>query len=230
MFKNLLNFWKGKEFMTQVLDEFGAMLNDAHAMYNWIGLALLKGQEKDDLADRVYALDLQINGREKDIRRQVVKHLAMQPSVDVGACLILMSVVKDAERLGDYSKNLLEITELLKEPANHRLFHDFFWDSFERINGTFSLCREAFVNSDEEKARRIMDEGHAVTHQCDEIIEKLAASSLSANEAVCAALMARYFKRIMAHLMNISSSVVMPITDIDFSGSEKAQEGTHSGS
>ena len=48
------------------------------------------------------------------------------------------------------------------------------------------------------------------------IIEELAKSNLSTNEAVCFTLMARYYKRIAAHLTNIATSVILPLTDLDY--------------
>ena len=51
---------------------------------------------------------------------------------------------------------------------------------------------------------------------CDEIVKKLAQSDLTVNEAVCFALIARHFKRITSHLTNIATSVVLPLSDIDY--------------
>ena len=48
------------------------------------------------------------------------------------------------------------------------------------------------------------------------IIAKLAKSDLPVNAAVCFTLMARYFKRITAHLTNIATSVILPLTDLDY--------------
>ena len=38
------------------------------------------------------------------------------PGVDVPACLVLMSVVKDAERIGDYCKNVLDAAKSEAQP------------------------------------------------------------------------------------------------------------------
>jgi phosphate transport system protein len=221
MFKNFMNFWKGEKFLSQVVDEFGTMLENAQTMFQEVGAFLLKGEKRQDLSKRIYALDKKINSRERDIRRRIVKHLAIQPDEDVGSCLVLMSVVKDAERLGDYCKNFLEAAELIKEPADRKPYQDRFSELFTQVDQTFNLCRDAFVNSDEEKAKRIMKSERKIGAQFDRTIEKLATSSLPPNEAVCSALIARYFKRIVAHLSNIASSVVVPVSDIDFSEKEK---------
>jgi phosphate uptake regulator len=46
--------------------------------------------------------------------------------------------------------------------------------------------------------------------------KELAKSEMSVNEAVCFTLIARYFKRIVAHLVNIATSVVLPLSDLDY--------------
>ena len=33
MFKNILDFWQGKDFLTQVLTDFGEMLSEAQTMF-----------------------------------------------------------------------------------------------------------------------------------------------------------------------------------------------------
>jgi hypothetical protein len=51
---------------------------------------------------------------------------------------------------------------------------------------------------------------------CDSVVVELAHSDLSVNEAVCFTLLARYFKRIVAHLVNIATSVILPLSDLDY--------------
>src|SRR4030042_4760667 len=124
MFKNLLSFWKGKDFLVQVLEDFKIMLDDSETMFEAVCAQLLVGKEKGGLKEKIYEIDKQVNNLQKEIRKRIVEHLTLQPTVNVNACLILMSVVKDAERLGDYSKNLYEVTELLAEPIDRTLFRD----------------------------------------------------------------------------------------------------------
>jgi len=108
MFKNLLHFWKGKDFLSQVLEEFKSMLDDAQIMFDSVCRKLIDNKKEPGLKDKVYSIDKRVNDLQRDIRKRVIEHLSLQPSVDVPTCLLLMSVVKDAERLGDYAKNLYE--------------------------------------------------------------------------------------------------------------------------
>jgi len=216
MFDNLLSFWKGKDFLNEVLKEFEMMLNDTEEMFRQVCRKLLEGKSEANLKDRIYKIDREVNRLEKEIRKRIITHLSIQGNVDVPMSLILMSVVKDAERIGDYAKNLFEVTELLTQPLDKKIFEDLFDGMDKAILQEFSETRAAFIESDKKTARSVLDIERKIVLKCDEAIEKLAKSSYSINVAVCLTLLARYFKRIAAHLANISSSVVMPIQELDF--------------
>lgn len=223
MFKNLLQFWKGKDFLRRVSEEFKDMLEDAQTMFDSVCRKLIDGKEEPGLKDKVYAIDKQVNDLQRNIRKRVIEHLSLRPSSDVPTCLLLMSVVKDAERLGDYAKNLYEITAIIEKPMNKKKYIELF-DGIEReISELFKETIRAFIDSDEAKAAKAWDYKTKITKRCDQIIGKLAGSGLSVNESVCFTLMARYFKRITAHLTNIATSVILPLTDLDYFDREKRE-------
>jgi len=216
MFTNLLSFWKGKDFLAQVLEDFKAMLDDSEAMFQSVCARLLDNKDEPGLKGRIYEVDKKVNVLQKDIRKRIVEHLALQPSVDTTACLLLMSVVKDAERLGDYAKNLLEVTELLEKPIDKDSFSQYFDGADKEVLDLFNHTKRAFLEMDLDMAHLAWDYEKRIAKGCDEIVRKVAQSNLTVNEAVCFALIARYFKRIVAHLVNIATSVVLPLSDLDY--------------
>lgn len=217
MFKNLLQFWKGKDFLSQVLNEFKEMLNDTHQMFDSVCRRLIEQEEEEGLEERVYTIDKKVNNLEKDIRKRIVEHLAIQPSVELSTSLLLMSVVKDAERLGDYSKNLLEVTKILQGPLDKEKYLQFFDNIVEDIGKLFNITKKAFIESDKKKAALAWDYEVKLVKGCDLIIDRVAKSSqLPVNTAVAFALIARYFKRLTAHLANIATSVIVPLDEIDY--------------
>lgn len=216
MFKNLLQFWKGKDFLTEVLEGFKTMLEDTREMFDSVCKRLLYNEKEPGLEDKVYAIDKNVNKLQRNIRKRIIEHLSIQPSVDVSTSLLLMSVVKDAERLGDYSKNLLEVARLLKNPMDMKKYRDLFGNIEKDIADLFRKTKEAFIESDEAKANLSWEYETRISKRCDEIIEKVAKGSLPTNEAVCFVLMARYFKRLTAHLSNIGTSVILPLSDLDY--------------
>ena len=216
MFRNLLSFWKGKDFLAQVFEEFRSMLDDAEIMFKVACGRLLDNVDEPGLKQRIYDIDQKVNCLQKDIRKRVVEHLSLQPTVDVAACLVLMSVVKDAERLGDYCKNLYEVTELLEKPLNRELFTNYFDGIDKDILTLFEQTKGAFIDADEEKARLTWEYKTRLTKDCNRIVSELVKCDLSVNEAVCMVLIARYFKRLISHLVNIATSVILPLSDLDY--------------
>ena len=120
MFKNLISFWKGKDFVSQVMSDFTLMLDHSENIYTMVTQALLENKTTDDLKDNVYKIDIKINKLQRSIRTRIVEHITLQPSINTNTCLCLMSVIKDAERIGDYTKNLYEVIELLDKPIDRQ--------------------------------------------------------------------------------------------------------------
>jgi phosphate uptake regulator len=206
------------------MDDFKIMLDDTELMFTSVCNQLIEGTQEPGLKDKIYKIDKKVNSLQREIRRRIVEHLTLQPTVDVNVCLLLMSVVKDAERLGDYCKNLYGVTELLDKPVNKTVFGQYFDGLDKEILDLFGQTRDAFIEADEEKARSAWDYHRRINKTCDKIVETLVRSDLTVNEAVCFALIARYFKRIVSHLVNIATSVVLPLSDLDYFDESKAEE------
>ncbi len=224
MFKNLMQFWKGKGFLNEVLDEFKGMLEETEEMFNSVCKKLIHSQEEEGLKEKIYSIDKKVNKLERKIRKRVVEHLSLQPSVEVPVSLLLMSVVKDAERLGDYAKNLFEVNSLLREPLDKAKYEKLFDGIDQEILELFKKTKEAFLESNEDQAASSWAARKEIGERSEEIIKKLSTGDLSVNEAVCFTLMARYFKRLAAHLTNIATSVILPISDLDYYARDKLQE------
>jgi len=216
MFANLSRFWKGGAFVAKALEEFKEMLDSTETMYTLVRGRLLEEAQVPDLEEKIREIDKGVNDAQRDIRKRIVEHLSLQPTVDVNACLLLMSVVKDAERLGDYAKNLYEVTQLQDKPMDVELFRRYFDNLDKEVSTLFQLTREAFVESDETKAQMAWGYENKVAKWCDNVVKEVAKSDMSVNEAVCFTLIARHFKRIVAHLVNIATSVVLPLSDLDY--------------
>ncbi len=216
MFKNLVQFWKGKDFITQVTDEFKVMLDDCEKMFRSSYDILVDNKKDHDLTVDIFKTDKKVNRSQKAIRRRIIEHMTVNPSVDAPACLLLFSVSKDAERVGDYAKNLLEVSRLLEKPIEKESYEKLFNDLDKDMMDLFSQTRDAFIESDEEKATKAWDSQRIIKEKCDNIVRTLASSNYSINEAVCYTLIARFIRRMSSHLTNIATSVVVPLTELDY--------------
>ena len=175
----------------------------------------------------IYAKDQLINAYEREVRRKVLTHLVLSSSRNIAAGLALVSIVIDIERIGDLTKNIVDLA--LNHPG--RLDCGSLEEDIRKIETTvktmFTLLIEAFPDGDEDKAKEVMSEHWWIARRSDEILNALIARSdkdLVCQEAVSTALYVRFLKRISAHLMNIASSVVNPFDRIGFRENEGKRE------
>ena len=227
MFKQLMKIWSEQAFSQQMINEFVSMLNDSEKMLSYALKVLIQESKGKKFDKKIYQKDKKINLAERDIRKRVLIHLSTNPNCNLPACLALISVAKDAERLGDYVKNIFELRDLLKDTGKSRsLFERLFEKNGTELMELFEMVTTAFANSDKEIASKAIATGHGIAKRCEDIIEEVAESNYSARQAVVLALGARYIKRIAVHLTNIVTSVTNPLPELDFvgTGSEESNE------
>ncbi len=220
MFKKLIELLGRESQLNQAFERSREMLAEDQEMFE---AAVRSLRESDDarLEIDIYAKDQLINAYEREVRRKVMTHLAVGGEPDINAALVLVSVVIDIERIGDYTKNIVELA--LHHPE--RLRCGPCEPEVSKIETTvrtmFSLLIDALPESDEDKAREVMGEHWWIARRSDELVNRLLEAdepALPGKEAVATALYARYLKRISAHLKNIASSIVNPFDRIGYRG------------
>ena len=154
----------------------------------------------------------------RTIRRSLVNHLSLRVGHDAPACLVLMSVVKDAERLGDYCKNMFEVAEKFGQSLAQGRYMTPLVDISEKLEALIARTGEAFIRSEADLAQAVVHESHTVALGCDMILKQLIQDKLPTQKAVAYSLLSRYFKRLARHLGNIASSVLVGVEEIDFGG------------
>jgi phosphate uptake regulator len=222
MLKELVELFRKESLLKQAFNRSQEMLREDQEMF----LAATRSlREHDDarIDIDIYAKDQLINAYEREVRRNVLAHLTIAGSKNLQAGLVLVSVVIDIERIGDLTKNIVELA--LHHPG--KLTTGIHEKAIKKIETTvktmFALLIEALPTTDADKAREVMSEHWWISRRCDEILNTLITHTdpgLPCSEAVTTALYIRFLKRISAHLMNIASSVVNPFDRIGFRGDE----------
>ncbi|MBN2119651.1 MAG: hypothetical protein JW734_01170 [Candidatus Omnitrophica bacterium] len=215
MFKDILNLWKGESFLSKVVGDFKNMLENADDIFQKSTKVWWRQVPPDAVHADIYSRDRKINQEEQKIRRRLVEHLAINPRKDFPACLVFMSVIKDAERIGDYCKNIFELNYILKSNFDDKLVKSL-KDIEDQIGTSLTEIKGAFVDADNKKATAIMRKHAKISSECESVIRSMVKQDLPVDKAVCYTLLLRYYKRISAHVANIASSVVNPIEKIDF--------------
>jgi phosphate uptake regulator len=133
--------------------------------------------------------------------------------------LILISIIIDIERIGDYTKNMVELAETLGCCMHGGNAKKDITKIENAIEDVFKRLRIAFENGDEEDASAMLSDYEWVSRLCDQNINNCLNEkdkSLSAGESVALALYFRYLKRINSHLRNVATSIVNPFHRIGF--------------
>lgn len=207
MFTEFLQLWKKSSLLNEAVEETYKMLEMTKDMYIF-SLRVLMDNEKE--VSDIYKLDQKLNQMQISVRRKVLEHLSINPRQDITSSLILVTIVVDIERIGDYAKNLIELAhhypEKLCGPYCDRI------RNFEmEITQNFLHTIRAFKEVDAELGQMVMDAHAKLAPEFEHLIEDiLEDTSLRGREAVIYALLARFLKRVSAHLKNVASSVVNP--------------------
>lgn len=216
MLKQLIAIWKGEPFIKKMVEKFGEMLGDAESAFTCAWQVFLGQVMTEQLSRECYEKDSAINSHEREIRRILLEHLSLHPQHDVSGCLVMMSMVKDAERIGDYSKNILEVGIMLEGKSKDMKFLERLSATQRKIADHFPRLRKAFLESDHDLARQLLDEYAPIKSECNSILHDLFSEQLPTREAVATALLSRYLKRVNSHMSNIASGIIYPLDQIDF--------------
>lgn len=207
---------KGRSLVDSMMEDFSRMMGHVSRMFRAVTREVFEGKRARRIGTVIYREDIFVNKGEREIRKLVAEHLAFEPKADVGSSLVLMSVVKDVERIGDYCKNIHEVGLMFRSfTPKHRYFKTFKGMSDE-IEGMIVATEKTFRHSLEEEAKGILNQAHRIGGECDTLLAEFAGSRMPANDAVCLSLLSRHFKRIASHLSNIASAVILPVHKIDF--------------
>ena len=213
----------GRAGLEGMRTQFGQMLDAGRHVFDTAANAFLGNTDLEVIREDLFATDKRINRAERQIRRGIVVHASVHGATEFPACLVLMSVVKDAERLGDYGKNLFDLAELAPEApqGEHR---DGLIQLKDRISHAMAACREIFDSHEIDAAKRLIVEAREIEDQCDEHVRALIQGNDAGAMAPAYVLAYRYFKRVVSHIRNITSSVVQPVHKLDFTSKITAEE------
>ena len=90
--------------LNEINVKFLEMLTDGRHIFVAAANALLGGTAPQVIRADLFETDRRINRTEQEIRRQIVVHGSIHGAATFPSLLVMMSLVKDAERIGDYAK------------------------------------------------------------------------------------------------------------------------------
>jgi len=215
MWMELLQVFRAGDPMEKLASDFQTMLLTVKDMGGLVEPHIFSMDLSLESSKKVYDLDVQVNKLERKIRKRMVAHVSLGRG-NIPYCLLLMTLVKDVERIGDYLKNISEINRLgggqIPESDLRTELEDLVALAMVLLNETSEILRE----QNRERAIELIQEGRAAGKRCDKLLVQLAKSDFNAAQTSSMVLLTRFFKRLGGHYVNILSSIVMPLHKVDF--------------
>jgi phosphate uptake regulator len=200
------------------LDEIEAnivgMLRDGNDVFTTATDALFGGGKSKETKREVRTTDKGINEAQQDVRRALMIHASVN-GADLPVVLQYASIVKDAERIGDYSKNLYDLVKFganfAGAPDEEEL------ESFrEKVSRLILDAADVFEAKDANAAQRLLGKADAFLDDYDAHVKAAYRSTGETSDAVARALYFRFLKRTTAHVMNVLTSLVQPLDRLDY--------------
>ena len=190
------------------------MVRDARDVFDAATDAVFGGGKSKATKKRVKRTDQEINAIQQAVRRSLMVHASVE-TVDLPLVLGYMSVVKDAERAGDYAKNLYDLAKYGAdfEAADDREELESYR---EKVGRLIDDVADVFGDRETERAQELIHRADGFLDEYDAHVKAAYNSEGPASDAVARALYFRYLKRLTAHLMNVLTSLVMPLDRLDY--------------
>ena len=220
MWKELTNIWRANDLSKQAWDQSCEMLELSRNIFSQAIIYLREAHNIETLKE-LKKRDKEINEFQQEVRRKVLTHYSVQSEkVDIANGLILINMVVDIERIGDYCKNILDLainhpTQIISEEISEDL------TTIENeVQSRFDKTLEA-INKQDTNIAKDMKKGYheLLTGKSDEIVNSVLSGKLdfgSPSKTAAVTLYARYLKRIGAHLKNITTTLINPFDSIGY--------------
>jgi phosphate uptake regulator len=213
--------------LAQAWDESYEMLRIDQRMFNE-AVRVLRESDDDVVNQEIRKLDVKVNKYERDVRRKVMTHCTVVGTSELPGGMVLVSIVIDIERIGDYCKNILDLATAHPTKLIVPNYEPSLRDIETNIKNIFDEAVDILRDQDVDKARQVMEAYRSqVSDTCDQMVSEIVqgkVNNLSCGDATALALYVRFLKRISAHLKNILSSVVNPFHRIGYKEKQKKSQ------
>ena len=220
IFREIVNLWKSEDLLSQAWDESYKMMMLSNEMFTQ-AIKYLREGENDETIRMLKKRDVEINTFQRDVRKKVVTHYAISQDIDdLPNGLVLLNMVVDVERVGDYTKNILDLALNHPNIIKSEEFSEDLYHVEQEVISRFSKTIEAIHTQDADVARSMMvSYKETLTSVSDNIVNGCISGEITLGDeskTVSLALYARYLKRIGAHLKNITTILINPFDAVGY--------------
>ena len=214
MLRAILEALKGRDDIAVLVDEFSGMLELASQILHAASDAYFSPLDSTVDREAFRAQDVKINKLERKIRKRLLWLLMEQDDArNAPTGLLLMSLVKDAERIGDYAKDIAMLSTFAggAAQADPAVLRGIATEVGDMVN---ALPR-VFRDSDRTVAAQLVRQGRSLSDRCEDHLKRIASGPTFAGLA-SHLLATQYYLRTLGHAMNILSGLVNPLHKVDY--------------
>jgi Na+/phosphate symporter len=217
MVQALLTLFRKSNPLREMGEAFAEMLQRSRELTHEGGEVFFGGAPTPEELERMSKEDVKINKLQRRIRKRIVIHLSVAGNaVDLPYCLLLMNLVKDVERIGDYAKELGEARQLGPAVlpgdeivAQLRSVRDHLEDVLERGS-------RLVLDSDREGAIELIRQGRELMDNTSHLLAEVAHRQYDPGAHAALLLGIQFYRRMIGHGLNVLSSVVVPLHKLDY--------------
>ncbi|MDH4169707.1 MAG: PhoU domain-containing protein [Acidimicrobiia bacterium] len=208
-------FRRGDSGLERIESRIISMLGDARHSFDLAANVVLSGGDPGLVAGDIRDTDDRINQTEQELRSELVVHVAVQGSTDIGTVLGYTLLIKKIERIGDQAKNILDLAfegvsfadapDVAELAAHHQTVSALFGEAAELLSAPDQAAIDDYRHRADELRHHFEDKLRGYMH-----------SSEPGSEVVPRAILYRYLKRIVANLAGVLTTASEPLQHQDY--------------
>lgn len=206
-------FRKGPTGLDNVVTRSVGMLGDTRHTFDLATLALLSETSPSDVDTDIRETLARISELEGELWKELVVHVSVQGGADIGSVLGLTLLIKMIERIGDQTRNVLDLAEagssLSGQPDTEAMLHE-----RHVISGLFGEVAALLQDPDDGAFEDLEQRAGELILQHQVQIEELLHSDRPGYETVPRAIYYRYLKRIVANLLGVVRAANDPVPEV----------------
>jgi len=205
----------GSAGLPKMTRDLERMIQEGRHAFDAACSVLVGGADPSTVRSDLLETDLRIDELEQSIRRQILVNGAVRGSQHLPELMILMSVAKDAERIGDYAKNLFALT------AQHSFgpgaaHHDDLQTLRLQVSNLLAEAPQLWETQDRKKSEAFIASARGAIDAAETHMIAIFEMKQCTGADAAAALAFRHIRRVGGHIQNVVSGIVNPVDRLDF--------------
>ncbi len=217
----ILDAMKTNSQMDAMYNESKQLLMDSDYVFRY---SVNRFRHRDKVSENinVHDYDKKINQAEISIRKKAILHLLMESEVKASTSVLTLALIShDMERIGDYSKNIYDLSEEYSDSIDLGQYNADLNEIEAIIFEELRLSIKHFEGNPKqvhEGISRSLTEANVLIEKNLKLAKDNADNSGLANnrDLINFVMYLRFLKRVSSHLRNVSTSYHNPIDRIGF--------------